>query len=289
MKYYVAHFRIEGTADIDVCRDIVAALAAEAGFEAFEETADGTDGYVQQDHIDRQRLDALIDEFPVEGAVVSYTLEDADYRNWNETWENAGYDPIAVGDRCLIHDPQHPTDARVKAAHPDFLDIVIEARQAFGTGTHETTRMMVAKLLEMDLQGRRVLDCGCGTGILGIAASKLGADEVVGYDIDEWSVNNARHNAQLNNVTNMHVWEGNSHVLSHVSGVFDVVVANINRNVLLDDMHRMKEVMAHGARLIMSGFYVADGQMLAQRAGELGLSLVDTKRMNDWCLMVFDA
>jgi len=289
MKYYVAHFYINGQGDQNVARDIVAALAGEAGFESFEETADGVDGYVQQDLLDEEKLKENLADFPVEGITVDYELEDAEYRDWNEEWESAGYEPIRIGDHCVIHDPQHPTDARLKDSHLNFLDITIEARQAFGTGTHETTQLVIEQLLKTDLTGKRVLDCGCGTGILGIAASKLGAAEVVGYDIDEWSVANAEHNAELNNVKNMHVMEGNCQVLSHVSGVFDVVLANINRNVILQDLCQIKEVMAHEAIILMSGFYGEDGFTLADKAGELGLSLVKTDSLNNWCLLVFSA
>src|SRR3712207_2646095 len=117
--------------------------------------------------------------------------------------------------------------------------------RSFGTGTHETTRMILAQLLKTSLEGKRVLDCGCGTGILGIAASKLGAEDVVAYDIDEWSVKNTEHNAVLNGVNNLSVVEGDASVLSHVSGMFDIVLANINRNILLSDMSKFKEVMSH--------------------------------------------
>lgn len=149
----------------------------------------------------------------------------------------------------------------------------------FGTGTHETTRLIVGQLLQMDLKGKRVLDCGCGTGILGIVASKMGAQSVVGYDIDEWSVENARHNAELNGVRNMEVLEGNQSVLSHVSGIFDVVLANINRNVLMADMPAMKEVMSHEGILILSGFYAEDGIMIAEKRGLAGaLAIEDQQR-----------
>ena len=278
MKFYVAHFLIEG----DGGSDLVAALAAEAGFESFEETERGLDGYVQQEQLDEDMLKAVLADFPMENVTVSYTLEEAEYKNWNEEWENAGFEPITIDGKCIIHDPQHPVEAA-----PGVLDITIQARQAFGTGTHETTRMIVNELVNMDLKDKRVLDCGCGTGILGIVASKCGAKEVVGYDIDEWSVENAQHNARLNGVENMEIFEGNRHVLSHVSGVFDVVLANINRNILLEDLPAMHEVMGREATIILSGFYGEDGIMIAEKAGSLGLSLVKTESDNNWCALVF--
>ena len=282
MKFYVAHFLIEGDGDLAASSDLVAALAAEAGFESFEETERGLDGYVQQELLDEDILKAILADFPMENVTVSYTLEEAEYKNWNEEWENAGFEPISIDGKCIIHDPQHPVEAA-----DGVLDITIQARQAFGTGTHETTQMIVNELVNMDLKGKRVLDCGCGTGILGIVASKCDAAEVVGYDIDEWSVENAQHNAKLNGVENMEIFEGDRHVLSHVSGVFDVVLANINRNILLEDLPAMHEVMGHGATIILSGFYNEDSAMIAKEAQSLGLSLVKTESDNNWCALVF--
>ena len=288
MKYYVANFKIKGAGDTEVCRDIIASLAAEAGFESFEENGDSVDGYVQQELLDEPLLQSLLSDFPIEGVSASYTLKEAEYRNWNEQWENAGFEPIVIDGRCVIHDPKHTVGTSLTGSSP-VLDITIEARQAFGTGTHETTRMIVAELLKTDLKDKRVLDCGCGTGILGIVASKCGAREIVGYDIDEWSVENARHNVRLNGVENMEVLEGDRNVLSHVSGVFDVVLANINRNILMEDMHHIKEVMNHGGRLILSGFYDTDGFMIAEKAGALRLTLTRTEGCNKWCMLVFSA
>lgn len=149
--------------------------------------------------------------------------------------------------------------------------------------------MMVSQLLSIELEGKRVLDCGCGTGILSIVAAKCGAHQVVGYDIDEWSVENSLHNAQLNEVADkMEVLHGDANVLSHINGLFDVVVANINRNILLADMKSFAEVMANGAKLLLSGFYVEDGISIAEHAGELGLTLDQTVSENNWCCMSFD-
>ena len=288
MKYYVANFQIKDAPSISDCRDLLATMASEAGFESFEETDEGLNGYVQQSMLDESKLRELLGDFPIEGVKISYTLSQVEDKDWNEQWENEGFEPIVVGDRCVIHDTKHQADAALRG-RKDLLDITIEAKQAFGTGTHETTRLIVGQLLQMDLKGKRVLDCGCGTGILGIVASKMGAQSVVGYDIDEWSVENARHNAELNGVRNMEVLEGNQSVLSHVSGIFDVVLANINRNVLMADMPAMKEVMSHEGILILSGFYAEDGIMIAEKAGSLGLSLSKTSSENNWCMLLFNA
>ena len=145
--------------------------------------------------------------------------------------------------------------------------------------------MVIAALLEQQLQGKRILDCGCGTGILGIAASKLGAKEIIGYDIDEWSTQNATHNASINNVTNMQVMLGDASVLKKVNGVFDVVMANINRNILLNDMPEFASAMTVGSTLILSGFYSTDVPMLEDKAKELGLEISGMRTDNEWtCL-----
>lgn len=131
-----------------------------------------------------------------------------------------------------------------------------------------------------------MLDCGCGTGILGITASKLGAKDVVGYDIDEWSADNAKYNAELNHVDNMQVMFGDASVLTHVSGLFDVIMANINRNILLNDMEAFKEVMASNAHLIISGFYESDIPLLLDKATALGFTETGRKKQEDWCCLM---
>ena len=160
---------------------------------------------------------------------------------------------------------------------------------AFGTGNHETTRMIVATLLSMNLSLKRVLDCGCGTGILGIVAAKLGAKEVVGYDIDEWSVENTKHNALLNGVSPIEVYHGNASVINHISGLFDIVLANINRNILLDDMKSFRSVMADGSYLILSGFYEEDIPVLLEKAEQLGLKESARRTDNNWACLVLKA
>ena len=147
--------------------------------------------------------------------------------------------------------------------------------------------MIIGLLLDMHLTGKRVLDCGCGTGILGIAAAKLGAKEIVAYDIDEWSADNARHNAQFNHVQNIEVLQGDANVLNHVSGVFDIVLANINRNILLQDMPAFRNVMMQGSVLILSGFFEEDCDQLNAKAESLGLKQTGKCSKGNWCCLQF--
>lgn len=285
MKYLVAKFKIATSEDLlQVCKDLLADSAAEAGFESFEETQEGLEAYVQKELFDKDALDASIADFPIEGTDISYTIEDAEDKDWNEEWEEQGFDPICVDDQVLIYDAKHPE--LHPTTSPDHIEIGIEAKLAFGTGNHETTRMIVSTLLNMNLYKMRVLDCGCGTGILGLVASKLGASEVVGYDIDEWSVENAKHNAQLNGVDNLEVYFGNASVINHISGVFDVVLANINRNILLEDMKSFRSVLNEGGYMILSGFYEEDIPVLLEKAKEFGLYESGRRTDNNWACLV---
>lgn len=285
MKYLVAKFKIATSEDLlQVCKDLLADSAAEAGFESFEETQEGLEAYVQKELFDKDALDASIADFPIEGTDISYTIEDAEDKDWNEEWEEQGFDPICVDDQVLIYDAKHPE--LHPTTSPDHIEIGIEAKLAFGTGNHETTRMIVSTLLNMNLYKMRVLDCGCGTGILGLVASKLGASEVVGYDIDEWSVENAKHNAQLNGVDNLEVYFGNASVINHISGVFDVVLANINRNILLEDMKSFRGVLNEGGYMILSGFYEEDIPVLLEKAKEFELYESGRRTDNNWACLV---
>lgn len=282
MHYYKVEFKIECSEDLkQIVNDLLADMAAEAGFESFEDSEIGIDGYVQQDLFHQELLDNVIAEFPIENVDIEYTVACVIDEDWNQEWESIGFEPIDINEKLIVFD--------AKKSIPQLdrpISIGIEAKNAFGTGTHETTQMILSQLLETDIDSKRVLDCGCGTGILGIAASKLGADEIIAYDIDEWSVKNTEHNALLNGVNNINVMEGDSSVLSHISGVFDIVMANINRNILLADMGAFKEVMNIGGTLILSGFYTEDAPMILERAWELGLSEFTRKVNNNWCMLM---
>ena len=279
MKYLTASFHIVSEPSLlQTACDLMADCAGEAGFESFEDTDDGIKGYVREEQFDKQQLDAQLVDFPLPGVTVTYDLKD-----WNETWENNGFDPIDIYNRIVIYDARQTAPQLPEGAIP----IAIQARQAFGTGTHQTTQMVIGLLLDMQLSGKRVLDCGCGTGILGIAASKLGAKEVVAYDIDEWSADNARHNAQLNHVENIEVLQGDANVLNHVSGVFDIVLANINRNILLQDMPAFRNVMMQGSILILSGFFEEDCAQLNAKAESLGLKQTGKYSKGSWCCLQF--
>ena len=286
MEYLKAVFTLNvASEDMEAAKDLLADLAAAAGFEAFEEMDDKLVGYVQPQMLDKAALDEAIADFPITSARIAYEMVEAENRNWNEEWEANGFEPICIEGRCIIFDTRHYSAADLPAGF--HLQVAIEPRQAFGTGTHETTQMVVSQLLGMPLQGKRLLDCGCGTGILGIVASKLGAESVLGYDIDEWSVDNSLHNATLNGVANMVVRKGDATSLAAGDGPFDVVVANINRNILLADLPRWVQAMAKKGTIVLSGFYQADVSILVAAATNLGLRLVSESEQEGWACLTF--
>jgi ribosomal protein L11 methyltransferase len=282
MKYYEANFVI--TPCSQDARDILAAVVAEAGFETFEETEEGVKAYVQKELFNPETLEEVIQYFPMDNTPISYSLANAEDRDWNEQWENEGFSPIVIDNRLIIHDGRHlpspTTDGQQMA-------IEIDAKLAFGTGTHETTRMICKTLLNLQLKGTRVLDCGCGTGILGICAVLLGASSCVAYDIDEWSVDNVRHNAVINHVGHLiKAIHGDASILDSVTETFDIVMANINRNILLQDMPRFQQKMHTGSLLILSGFYHDDCRLLLDKARQMDMVLQSEDNDGDWHMLV---
>ena len=296
MKYFEVEFTISPySAD---AADLLASLAGEAGFETFEETATGLKGYVQQSLFAENVLKECIADFPFDGTSIIYNVREAEDRDWNEQWEQEGFEPIIVRSEesevrseITIHDGRHLPDTQSE------ISIEIDAKLAFGTGTHETTRMICAQLISLlsphstlleNSGSARVLDCGTGTGILSIASLKLGAREAIGYDIDEWSVDNARHNAVINRVDSRFTsLLGDSSVISTIDGEFDLVLANINRNILLADMSRFVSKMHKGSVLVLSGFYTADCPLLIEKAQSLGLSVISQNQDHDWACLTF--
>lgn len=281
MKYFEVEFTINPmSADAS---DLLAALAGDAGFETFEEAENGLKGYVQQSLFDEDALRSCIADFPIEGISIIYNVREAEDRDWNEQWEQEGFEPIIIPP-LAIHDGRHLPEVESE------ISIEIDAKLAFGTGTHETTRMICKELISTvpELEEGRVLDCGTGTGILSIAALKLGASEAIGYDIDEWSADNARHNAVINRVDERFTsLLGDASVIDTIEGEFDLVLANINRNILLADMPRFVSKMHSGSKLILSGFYTADSLLLIQKAADLGLTFVSQNQDQDWACLVF--
>lgn len=278
MKYYEVEFTVP---DISGAADLLVSYAGDIGFEAFDESGDRLMGYIQRQLYDEEALKAMVDEFPMGSEKIVYTVREAEDKDWNEQWEQEGFEPIPIGKDICIHDGRHLPPC------PTPVSIEIDAKMAFGTGTHETTRMVVKVLTETDLHGKSVLDCGCGTGILSIAALKSGAASAIGYDIDEWSVDNARHNAVINGVdSHFQSLLGDASLIDTLTDRFDIVVANINRNILLADMEQFRKALVPGGTLILSGFYESDIPQLTEKAARYHLHPVHQLTDNEWSCLV---
>ena len=273
MKYF------EVTFSVNPCNktatDILSALIAETGFESFVECEGGMQAYVQQSLFDEDALKSIIADFPVPGTEITYTITEPEDKDWNEEWEKNFFQPIVIDNRCVIHSTFHKDYPKAE------YDIVINPQMAFGTGHHETTSSILGELLDADLKGKSVLDMGCGTSILAILASMRGADPVTAIDIDDWCVNNSRDNIVLNNINNITVELGDASLLEGRKP-FDVIIANINRNILLNDMAAYTACMHKGSEIYMSGFYVQDIDAIRSKGESLGLKFVHYREKNNW-------
>ncbi len=271
----------------DIAYDLLAADLGEIGFESFIQEDDVLKAYVQDTLLDMEAIDALVDDFALPEVKLTYTHDAVEDKNWNEEWEKNYFQPIVVGNRCVVHSTFHKDVPEAEYA------IVINPQMSFGTGHHSTTSLVLQYLLDDEaivlrnnLQGGRVLDMGCGTSILGIMASKRGALSVFGVDIDEHCIINSEENVVLNHVDNLKVQLGDATSLAG-TGPYNVVVANINRNILLNDMKYYVAEMADKACLIMSGFYTEDVAAIQACAEDLGLKKLEQRTNDNWAALLF--
>ena len=260
--------------------DVLSALCGEIGFESFVECENGVQAYVQQSLFDETALKQLIADFPLTDTTLTYSISEPEDKDWNEEWEKNFFQPIIIGDRCVIHSTFHQDIPKAE------YDIVINPQMAFGTGHHETTSLIIEELLDSELKDKSLLDMGCGTSILAILARMKGAHPCTAIDIDEWCVRNSIENIELNHVDNIAVSQGDASSLSG-KGPFDVVIANINRNILLNDMKQYVTCMHPGAELYMSGFYVDDIPVIREEAEKNGLTYIHHKEKNRWAAVKF--
>lgn len=259
-------------------KDILIAELGELGFESMLESQHGVEAYVDQSEFNAELLEAMFARYPDQP--LSYTVERVATRNWNEEWEK-NYDPIVVEDQCIVRATFH-------APAPEYpYEVVINPRMSFGTGHHATTYLMIQQQLALDHVGKRVLDAGCGTAILAVMAEKLGATEVVAYDNNSWTIENAPENLELNGCKSISMLEGTIATLG-LKGNFDIILANINKNVLLSEMSDYSSYLQPGGVLILSGFYLKDEDDIRGEAGKNGLEFVETHNRNDWSTMRFE-
>ena len=278
MKYFEVTFTTSPCNE--TVNDVVSALAGEIGFESFVEWENGVQAYIQQSLFDEEALKSMVADFPLPDTTVEYTVVEAEDKDWNEEWEKNFFQPIVIGDRCCIHSTFHKDTPQTE------YEILINPQMAFGTGHHETTSSIISELLEADLKGKSVLDMGCGTSILAILASMRGADPITAIDIDDWCVNNSRDNIALNGIENITVEWGDANLLKG-RAPFDVIIANINRNILLADMAQYAACMHSGSELFMSGFYVEDIPVIQEKAESLGMEFIHHREKNNWAAVKF--
>lgn len=292
MKYFEVRFRINPNSEI--ASDILSALLADEGFEAFEQYDEGLLAWIQQSQYNKIRVDSVIDVFPLPETIISYDVFEAPDENWNRQWEQEGFRPIIIRETeeedsdvlISIHDTSHPDISQAR------YDIRINPCQAFGTGSHETTRMILRQLLTMPMSGRHVVDAGTGTGILAILCRMLGAAHVFAYDIDEWSVRNAQANLLLNDIhETVEVHLGDSSVLPRSGDTVSMpsptlLIANINRNILLADMPSFSACLSDEGELLLSGFYTEDVPVLLAHAAIHGFYPVYQSQDSNWALLL---
>lgn len=295
MKYFEVKFHIT-SAEVGIASDILSALLADEGFETFEPTNDGLLAWVQQSIYSKEGVERAIGGFPLPDTRITYTVSEAPDENWNRQWEQEGFRPIVISDGdkpiVVIHDTAHDDVPEAQ------YDIRINPCQAFGTGSHETTRMIMRQLLAMPMSGRYVVDAGTGTGILAILCRMLGAAHVFAYDIDEWSVRNAQANLLLNDIHEaVEVHLGDSRVLpvqetlaeplaQAISFAPTLLIANINRNILLADMPRFSDSLSPEGELLLSGFYTEDVPILLKEAENHGLHPILQSQDSNWALLL---
>ena len=269
------------TPNEEVATDVLAALLAEVGFESFVPNEEGLEAYVPHNLYDESNITAVVENFPLEGYTITYNSEFIEGEDWNAEWEKNYFQPIVLGEECVIHSTFHTDVPKAR------YDILIDPKMAFGTGYHQTTCHMLRAILASDMNGKSVLDMGCGTALLAILARKHGATDVVAIDIDEFAYENAKENVVLNNTPDIEVRLGGADAIKEDDS-FDYVIANINRNILLADMVNYVRCMHSGSQIFISGFYTEDMEVLKEEATRHGLRYIGYAEDNRWAMMRFE-
>jgi len=274
MNYLEIHFFIEPYEEY--ISDVLSEELGELGFDSFVQTEESLDAYILKNLFDEVKLKNLLDDFPFE-ATIDYKVTQIESKNWNEEWEKHYFEPIVIGNDCVIHSSFHKNVPIAK------YNIVIDPKMAFGTGHHETTSLMIGQLLEMELQGKTLLDMGCGTALLAILAAMRGSKDILAIDIDTWCTENSLENIAINKVEGIEVKLGGAELLIGLH--FDIILANINRNILLADMEKYADCLSTGGELYLSGFYKEDIPLIEAEANRNGLKLIEFQEKNNWIVV----
>jgi len=258
--------------------EILAAALSEGNFESFVFNETGFEAYVQKNVFNDEVIEQLKNQFP--DILFSYSTEEIKKQNWNKDWEK-NFNPVVIENFCCIRASFHA------AAAPPLMDIIIEPKMSFGTGHHQTTWLMAKALFGLNLKNKSVLDVGCGTGVLAIIAKKLGSQHVIGVDIDEWSIENSRENRKANGYRKDAIDFYQGTINSIENDTFDVVLANINKNILLREMSKYASHLNAGGKLLISGFFEADCADLILAAENAGLKNIEKEIKNEWAILTF--
>lgn len=276
MNYYELLFTTIPTEDYQ--QDLLINALGEIGFDTFEELDFGFKAYIPSDVFNQELLDQTLEAYR-DMFTFSYEITLIPQKNWNEVWES-NFEPIEIGNQIFVRATFHQPKPEFK------YEIVIDPKMAFGTGHHQTTAMMLQLMLENDFAGKTVLDMGCGTGILAIMAAKLGAAEITAIDYDAVCYESTIENAQLNHTDNITALCGSKEVIPSIT--FDIILANINRNILLDQMERYSEVLKPNGEIYFSGFYeTPDLEIITDEARKYGLKYISHKKDKDWVAAKF--
>lgn len=268
-SYLVLDFKIE---PVEPGRDILLALLDNMGYDSFEETPQGLKAYVETEDFSAEELESL-PLFHSEEFTLSYSSEKLETINWNEEWER-NYEPVRLGNQLLIRAPFHPPQGEFEH------EILIEPKMSFGTGHHFTTRLMARAMFELDFKDKKVLDMGTGTGILAILAQQLGARDIEAIDNFDWAVENTAENAERNQADKVKAELGDAEVLP--GRHYDILLANINRNVLLEDMKTYVDTLEEGGDLLLSGFFAYDFDLIDAEARKQGMSFISKIEEERW-------
>lgn len=276
MNYYEFVFTYSSPIPASILHDILAEELGQIGFESFIQSEEALQAYLPAPAYNEVLLKDKLAAFPLDNVGIKYAKSLIEGKDWNAEWEKNYFKPIEIGDQCLIRASFHQPEEGFRHT------IVIDPKMAFGTGNHETTYLMIMEMLKLDLEGAELLDMGCGTAVLAILAKMKGAKRVVAIDNDEWAYQNALENIRLNHTDDIKVLLGDAGLIG-LQGTFDYIFANINRNILLNDLPFYSKALKPKSFLYMSGFYTEDISALEKKAEESGLKTAASVERNHWC------